>query len=150
MDDDVEPSAKADMDPNFDARVRDLRDQAGAEAARREGGPVRWQRPSGWGGDLFDAAAASAPFDRSAANDWMVDALDPDAPGVTGDLVSCQTQIETLACMERAWRNRHTTRARAVAHALSRKQGHASPTGALGGNAHEYVAQLNRKSREPG
>lgn len=147
----TEPAARADMDPVFEARCNDLRDQAAAEAAaRRKGEPVPWLRPAGWEGDVFDYEAMGAPFSRARANEWMVAALDPEAPGVSGDLVSCQTQIETLACLERAFRDRHTLRRpRAIAHMLARKRGHGDARGLFTQNAIEYVRMINKQAREP-
>lgn len=147
---DIEPVAKVDMDPNFEARLRELRAHAAAETAQRsQGDPVPWNRPAPATSSLFRFQALETAFRRTAANQQCVDAVkDPKAPGTTGDIVAGTTMIEALACLERAYRMRHTMRRpRAVAHAASRLRGHGDPNGAFGRNGVEYVRQILKQAR---
>lgn len=144
------PTAKVNMDPNYERRLRELRAHAAAEAAARPvGNQTTWCRPAGRTATLFDVQALEEPFRRDQANAEGVAAVsDPKAPGVTGDVVAAATMIETLACMERAYRMRHTMkRPRAAAHAASRLRGHGDPAGALGRNGVEYVRQILKQAR---
>lgn len=144
------PAAKVDMDPNYERRLRELRDHAAAElAARSRGEQVRWNRPPSLTTGVFAIQALEAPFRRTAANDACVAAIsDPKNPGVTGDVVAATTMIETLAGMERAFRMRHTMRRpRAMAHALARLKGHGDPDGAFGRNGVEYIRQVLKQAR---
>lgn len=144
------PTAKVNADETFEKRFHELTDRAKEESeARQKGEQVRWDRPSDLTANVFDFKAMGKPFSRQAINDEGVSAVsDPEKPGTTGDIVAATTMIETLACMERAYRMRHTmTRPRAVAHSLSRKRGHGDPTGVFGRNAIEYLRQVIKQSR---
>lgn len=148
----AEPQAKVDMDPVYETRLRELQQHAAAElAARGVGGQVKWDRPDGWTAGPFAVQAIEVPFSRAVSNEAAVAAIaDPKNPGVTGDLVAAATMIETLACMERAFRSRHTMRRpRAVAQMLSRRKGHGDPTGVFGRNGVEYVRQILKQARAP-
>lgn len=143
-------AAKADMDPNYELRLRELRDHAAAELpARSQGNQVPWNRPGPLTTSVFAVQALETPFQRTTSNDACVAAIsDPKNPGVTGDVVATTLMIETLACMERAFRMRHTMRRpRAMAHALSRLKGHGDPNGAFGRNGVEYIRQVLKQAR---
>lgn len=145
---DVTPESKAKVDPNFEQRLRDLRDAAKAEFTARQGDqPVKWNRPTDYEADLEDWDAMSDPFDRSAANGQFVEAVeDANNPGTTGDLVATTTQIDYLAVMERAFRARTTsTRPRMMAHLSGRKKGHGSDRGPLIQCTLEYVRSILRQ-----
>lgn len=128
------PQSKADLDPNFEKRFRDLKTHAAAAAvAGGTGGQVLWFRPAGWNGDPADIEGLSVPFSREKANEAAVAAVkDVSAPGTTADTAVTTLMIDTLACMERAFRVRHTLRRpRAMAQAIGRQRGHGSDTGPL-------------------
>lgn len=147
------PSAKVNMDPNFEKRFRDLQDHAKEEEQeRKQANQVKWFRPEGWDGDLSKVEMSENPFSRQQANDEGVQSISsPQSPGVTGDVVAAVTQIEALAVMERAFRVRHfMSRPRAIAHMLSRKKGHGDSKGAFGENGVEYVRALMKASRGEG
>lgn len=142
--------AKVDMDPVYQRRLEELRDAAAAEyAARAVGGRAVWLRPGDWNGAVHDFVGMEVPFSRLAANDDFVDAVkDQNSPGVPGDLISSTTMIEYLACMERAFRLRHTMqRPRAMAHTIGRKLGHGNNAGPFIQNALEYVRALIQQSK---
>jgi hypothetical protein len=137
--------SKADMDPNYEKRCRDLQAHAEREyQARKLGNQVPWFRPASWGGDPFDYDAMHPPFARDKANaDFLAAVSNPADPGTTGDVELTTTEADALATMERAFRVRHTLRRpRAVAHLLSRKQGHGDPPGPLIALYVEHVRSL--------
>src|SRR4051812_41559396 len=121
----VQATAKADVDPNLEAQVKALQTQAAASApATLKGEQAKWMMPEheDWQGDLTDWDELGTPFDRSASNEAFVEAVkDGKNPGTTGDLVVTTLQVDYLACMERAFKARHTmSRPRALAHAMGR------------------------------
>lgn len=146
------PSAKVNMDPNFENRYRDMQQHAQAEyEARPTGNRTLWFRPENFDGDLTDLTNLGDSFTRKQANEEGVDAVkDPEAPGVTGDTVAAVTMVEALSVLERAFRVRHTMRRpRAVAHVLSRLKGHGDATGPYIQNGVEYIRAVMAQARKP-
>lgn len=126
------PVSKADMDPNFEKRLRDMKEAAKKEYnQRKKGQQVKWLRPENWAGDVTDPETFKEPFERTKANDDFEAAIkDAKSPGTVGDLIATTTMIDYLSVMERAFRSRHLLqRPRAMAHALGRKKGHGAQTG---------------------
>jgi hypothetical protein len=143
------PVSKASVDPNYENRLRDLKTAAAAEAAARSRGePVAWDRPAGWNGDVFDFAGFAPPYaaDKATA-DYLAAVSDPASPGTPGDVVATTTMLDYLAVMERAFRVRHMTRPRAVAHAIGRKAGHGSDTGPIVQAGLESVRRTLRQAK---
>lgn len=135
------PKSKADVDPNFEKRIRDVKNHAAAEAESQDTGQqTKWFRPQGWDGNVFDTEGMATAYSREAANQSFLEAVkDPENPGTTGDVVATLTMISTLAGMERAARLRHMRRPRAIAHMLGRKAGHGDDRGPLVQCNLEYV-----------
>jgi len=145
------PQSKADIDPNFEKRLRQISKDAGAEYTNRKtGGQTTWMRPDGWDGDLNKIQEIEQPFMRTQANDQGVAAIkDGTAPGVSGDVVVTSIMIDYLACMERAFRMRHTMRRpRAMAHMLTRKMAHGQETGPVIQCALEYARNLVKAAKQ--
>lgn len=146
-----DPVSKAQVCVNFERRVRDLKEAArlGYEARRTGSGAPRWFRPSGWDGNLFDFEAMAVPFSRADANAQFVEAVgDSEAPGTSGDIVVTTTQIDYLACLERAFRVRHgLRRSRAVAHLLARLKAHGDDRGPLVQCALEYIRNVLKQTK---
>ncbi len=152
MADPPKPTAKVNMDPNFEKRLRDVQTHAQEEfEARPQGNQVKWFRPENYNGDLTDIDNMGDSFTRDQANREAVDAVkDPSAPGVSGDTVAAVTMIETLACMERAFRMRHSLRRiRGTAQAMGRIKGHSDAKGPLIQNGVEYIRQVIAQARKP-
>ena len=131
-DDSAVPVAKANMDPNFENRLRDHRTWAevtGEELAKS--GAVPWFRPEGWNRDINDIHGVSAPFNPATATQNFLDAVtDAKSPGTTGDVVATTNMVSALATMERAFRARHLLRRpRATVHASGRFQSHGAEVG---------------------
>lgn len=144
------PTSKADVDPNFDAQMENLRRLAAAAApALQTGGQVQWMRPQDWSGDVFDYEDLHTPFQRDTANEQFVAAVaDAQAPGTVGDLVSTTLMIDCLATMERAFKNRHTMgRCRRLAHAAGRLAGQGSDQGVFVQSYLEYMRRLVRRAK---
>jgi hypothetical protein len=147
------PVSTSNMDPSFEGRVTDLQTQAQAAAqARQSGRQVSWFRPGNWNGNPNDVEGRSKPFDRSQANTEGVSAIsDPLAPGVVGDVIIAATMIDTLACMERAFRVRQTfRRPRCVAQMTGRQQGHGNAQGPLIQCYVEYLRNLLKDAKSSG
>lgn len=137
-------TSKSDVDPNFTDQIVTLRTQADAEQkARIKGNQTAWMVPKKgeWSGDLFDREGMAKAFQRDKANaDFVAATSDPEAPGMTGDMIVTTLMIDYLACMGRAFCARHTMRRpRAMAHAMGRKKGHGSNRGTLTQAALEYI-----------
>lgn len=146
------PSSKVGVDPKFRARLKELKKQAEDEKEKRSrGDQVKWFRPEGWNGDIFDYEGMHEPFDRQQANSEGVQAIsNPKAPGTTGDVVAATLQIETLACMERSFRVRMTMRRnRAIAHMIARKKGHADTEGVFLNNGLQYIKEIIKQAKVP-
>jgi hypothetical protein len=143
------PQSKADMDPKFEKRLRELAAHALQEyQKRRLGQQVLWFRPTEWNNDLFDPEGMAQPFDRSASNQGFINAVQtPSAPGTTGDLLVTTIQIEYLSCLERAFRARFMTRMRAVPHMLGRKYGNGQQGGTFIQNGIEYIRSTLKQAR---
>lgn len=146
------PTPKASMNPNFEHRYREMSQHAMDEFNQRQlGQQVKWDRPEeGFVPDLDDFESLSPPFDRSKSNqDYVAAVSDPSSPGTTGDDVVTVTQIEALACMERAYRQRTLmSRCRAVSLMLGRKNGHGSQQGPFI-TAITYVNGVLQQSASP-
>lgn len=133
------PEAKVDVDEGLEkllGRIREQSKEYGENLVK--GDQTTWMMPeiggdNGWAGDLFDVNNLGKPFDRSDLNDKVEEAMkDPSSPGTTGDLVLGTSQIDYLACMQRAFTARHTMRRpRATMQAASRKVGHGQENGVL-------------------
>lgn len=146
------PQSKVNVDPKFHDRMKDLMQQAKEEHEKRSRGEqVKWLKLEDWNGDVHDYKDMQKPFDREKVNNEGVDAIkEPKSPGTTGDVVAAVLQIETLACMERAFRMRTTMqRCRAMAHMLARKKGHGDKAGVFMNNGVQYIKNIMQQSRIP-
>lgn len=154
--------AHIDLSPVLVRAIHSLQQQCGQEAAYRlAGSGSLWMIPgliyrddeyqgSGWSGDLFDVDAMSAPFDRKEINQQLVEAMTGD-PGTSGDLVTGTMQIDQLACMERAFRARHSSRKpRMMLHAAARTRGHGSPRGTFAATVLGHISDLISKNKAAG
>ncbi len=146
------PTKKSDIDPNFEKQINARQDDAKQEErARKRNEQVHWMTPTDWQGDPFDWNGMKAPFNRDKANsDYEAAVDDPKSPGNSGDLVATTTQIDYLACMERAFRARHTYGAhqfcRPVAQSLGRKKGHGHAKGPFKQSVLQYVRDVLKQA----
>lgn len=145
-------ASKVDVDPNFDTVLHDLQEHAALAAeALKSADQVTWFRPAAWAGDPFDYEAIGPAFNRDQANQQYVEAVQSaQAPGVVGDLIAATLQVDYLAVMERAFRNRHTmTRPRRVCHVLGRKNGQGDQGGGFIQGVLEYVRRRVAQAKGP-
>lgn len=101
-----------------------------------------WMVPPGWEGDIWNIAGMAGAFDRSPANEVYQDALTGD--GRMGTAMAAKQEIEHLACLERAFRVRQMTVARAAAHAMARRRGHGAPAGVHIGVVLQHIQDLKK------
>lgn len=135
------------VDPVYQQHLDDLRAYAAAVLAAEQGDGVRpWFIPTGFTGDLLDILELHTPgFRREALNTAYAQALqDPDKPGKTAEGMALKTQIDELASAERAWRFRHASVPRQLAHAAARQYGLAN--GPLYATIRNAVSNLLRAS----
>lgn len=147
----ADASSKAQMDSNFEKRLRECQATAADEAAARlANNQTMWHRPAGWAGDPFDFSGMGTPFDRSSlTQDYLSAVKDPEAPGTTGDVVATTTMIEVLSGMERALRVRHTLRRpRAMAHLIARKRAQGEDSGVFVQAGLEYLRNVLKQAKE--
>ncbi len=148
-----DPQSKADVDPNFEKQLRKLKEDSKANGdAIQQNEQMTWFRPEGWNGDVFDHDGMHEPFDRKKANEDFVKAIsDPNAPGTSGDLIATTTQIDYLACLERAFRVRHAMPApRLLLHAAGAMKGNGDDTGVYSLCGIEYVRRLVAEAKQGG
>lgn len=129
------PQSLGQMQPIFVKTVTELAadSKTCGQASQGTGTPV-WELPplNGWSGDPLDIPGTVKAFDRSDANNNYAQLLaDGSNPGTTGDAIALKTQIDYVGCMERAFRARHATPVRCLAHNSARRVGHGHPAGVL-------------------
>jgi hypothetical protein len=116
-----------------------------------QGNQAQWMMPvaNGWKGSPFDYEGMAQPYSRAQSNAWFTKATANAAQsGSTGDLIATTTQVDYLACMERAFRARHTmSRPRAMCHTMGRKMGHGLDTGPLSRSIIEYIQGVNTQAK---
>jgi hypothetical protein len=147
------PKSVADVDPNFERQLRALKADSKANGdAIRQNDATRWFRPAGWDGDVFDYAGIARAFNRDAANEMVVRAIsDAEAPGTSGDLIAATTQIDYLACLERAFRVRHAMPVpRLLLHAAGTMKGNGTDKGVFMLCGVEYVRRLVAEAKQGG
>ncbi len=145
--------SKADVDPNFEKQLRRLKEDARANGdALAAGGQTRWARPVGFDGDVFDYDGMHTAFTRDKANqDFVAAVANPDSPGVSGDLVTTTTQIDYLACLERAYRMRHAGgMPRLLLHGAGAMKGAGSDQGVYTLCGVEFVRRLVAEAKQGG
>lgn len=103
------------------------RDAAAATMVQTQTRP--WQVPKE-PPDVFDIGGMNAAFDRAKIADNHAEVIgDVEAPGTAGDVISLKLQSDYVAAVERAFRARHATAVRCMAHAAGRRDGHGHAAG---------------------
>lgn len=114
------------VDPVYQQYLDALRAFAeAAVAADAQQGMRTWWMPPGFTGDLLNVRELHEPaFNRDELNTAYAKVMqDPAAPGTTAEAVALKLQIDDLASAERAWRFRHASVCRQLAHASGRQYG---------------------------
>lgn len=123
----------------FKNRLRELAEK-GLKAAKamRCQDQREWYIPATLGAnDLLQVAELHKPsYDRTPINTNYLECFQsPKAMGTVGDVVSLKLQIDYVAMEERAFRFRHASVCRNLAHAMSRRRAHGD------GPAFPYIEQ---------
>lgn len=139
-------ASSVDILPEFQALIKQLQTLAANLAAvEQDGGASAWLMPprGDWNGDLTDYVAIAKLFDRSRANQQYIDITTQKTPGSQGDAQILQLMIDYTAVLQRAFLQRQTMgKARAFAHAASRRRGHGLDYGPLGITILQQLQQL--------
>lgn len=130
----AEPTTKAQVHGIFTKAVQALQRQARdiSEAAKSPSQTRPWQVPpaSAWDGDLTAVDQLEKAFDRAEIEENHAEVIgDLESPGTAGDVISLKLQNDYVAAMERAFRARHATPVRCMAHAAGRRAGHGHSAG---------------------
>ncbi len=116
---------QARLDPVFATRLKELQANAAEQFLATQQGLLRpWQIPAAFDGDLNLPEALVAGFNRDALNTNYAQVLqDPDDPGTVPDCIALKHQIDMVAAEERAFRHRHASPCRLLAHASAKRYG---------------------------
>jgi hypothetical protein len=118
-----------------------------AAALQGEATQRRWMLPEGLANvSLFSPQDFEKGFDRQEANADYEAALNRD--GTIGEGAAARIQVDYMAMQERAFRSRHTTPVRAMAHAACRRRGHADPAGVHQGVVVQHVADVQKAGKK--
>ena len=79
---------------------------------------------------MTDIGSISTGFDRKQLNQLFASLIeDGNSPGTAGDAVGVKIQIDYVGALERAFRARHASPLRCLAHAAARREGHGHSAG---------------------
>lgn len=142
------PQKTKNVDPNLEKVVnhfKDLKNESYESRTNNEAVP--WVRPptGEWDGDLQSEAGLIAlheAFNTDEAEENLKNTYSEEEPGNSSDTVVNLLMIEYASQAERAYRARHQTMPRALAHLSARERGHGTESGALRGAALEYFTLL--------
>lgn len=120
---------KADVFPPFNTRLKELKQQAEAQAMEFKGAGSRpWNIPADLTAlHLFKNISSlhgdeDTGFDRTKINEKYEECFqDAEDLGTTGDVIGLKLQMDYLAAAERAFRFRHASTPRLLTHAMSRR-----------------------------
>ena len=150
------PQKTTSVDENLSKVVdhfRSLKEQS--YQSRTNNDAVPWVRPpvGDWDGDLQTKQGLidlHAAFNTDQAEEFLKKTFTDSKPGNSSDGMVNLLQIEYAAQMERAYRARHQSMPRALAHYATREKGHGTQTGALSGASIEYFLLLIKQGTEAG
>ena len=149
------PQKATDIDENLKKVVeyfKGLKSQS--YQSRTNNDAVPWFRPETtdeWDGDLRSAQgliAMHSAFNTDKAEESLKETFTDDEPGNSADQIVTVLQIEYAAQAERAYRARHQTMPRALAHLSCREQGHGTETGALRAASLLYFERIIKQGTE--
>ena len=148
------PQKTTNADVNLEKVVnhfKDLKDES--YQSRTNNDAVPWVRPptGEWDGDLQSRESLIAlhkAFNTNEAEEILKQTFSVGKAGNSSDVIVNTLQIEYAAQMERAYRARHQTLPRALAHFSTRERGHGTESGALRGASLEYFMTLIKQGVE--
>lgn len=117
--------SQAQLDPVFAARLKELQASAAEQFIASQNGLLRpWQIPEEFAGDLNLPEDLVAGFNRDALNTNYAQVMqNTDDPGTVPDCIALKHQIDMVAAEERAFRHRHASPCRLLAHASAKRYG---------------------------
>lgn len=123
------PQTKGRVHVTFQQAIQQMRaDGLQIAKALRAVGNREWQ--NGDNITPFAIPSLGSVYDRTDINENYADCVsDGASPGTAGDVISLKTQGDILASMERAYRARHASSVRCMAHAAGRRAGHGHEKG---------------------
>ena len=148
------PQKTKNVDPNLEAVVDHFKTLKNESYLKRtDNDAVPWVRPptGAWDGDLQSKAGLVAlhdAFNTDEAEENLKNTYSDEEPGNSSDTIVNLLMIEYAAQAERAFRARHQTMPRALAHLAVREKGHGRESGALRGAALEYFTLLIKQGIE--
>ena len=108
----------------------------------------KWMNPptdTGWSGDPHDIATIEKAFDREDMNvnytKGLADASNPSGVGVQ---ISLKFQIDYVAAMERAYRQRNICRVRSQLHSAARRKAQGESKGVFKSALVVYAGNLDK------
>lgn len=141
------------VDPFFSDHLLYLAGTAMAAANGTQlSGQAVWYRPflRGWSGNPLDLKGMQAAFDRSSLNAlYQAGLLQPAYKATVGDMMAAKLQIDYTSGLERAFRTRHATRIRCVAHNMARKKGHGHGGGLFLGTVLTHIQNVVSAATPP-
>ena len=99
-----------------------------------------WMLPPDWDGDPTDLESLGDAFSRDDANQAYAEALQND--GTMADAMASQTAAAYLGMMERAFRMRHLSQSRALAHATAVRKAHGMDEGVHVGVTLQHIQNM--------
>lgn len=144
------------VDTNLEKVVnhfKDLKNESYQKRTNNEAVP--WVRPpvDEWDGDLQTQQSLvdlHKAFNTDETEEFLDKAFSDEKAGNSSDGIVSTLQIEYAAQMERAYRARHQTMPRALAHLATREKGHGTESGALRGASLEYFTLLIKQGSDGG
>ncbi len=129
---------RKEVDPTLQNILTTLQEQCkqSADLAGKRG----WMLPPEWGGDPTDLENMGAAFSREDANQTYAEALQTD--GTMADVMASQTAASYLGTMERSFRMRHLSPARALAHSASVRKAHGMDGGVHVGVTLQHIQNM--------
>lgn len=104
----------------------------------------KWLAPDDWQGDPFNIAEIHKPaFDREAINTNYLELFTTDSKAGAGDAGSLKIQLDYVAIAERAFRSRHASHVRCLAHTAARHAGQAHDAGVFA-HVQNYAQDLSK------
>jgi hypothetical protein len=135
----------ASPDPAFQALMKLMQTQSAEIAAYLQGFAQQrpWMLPpvdaEGWDGDPTNLEDIKKAFDRSVSNEAYKEALHN---GTSAEAAAHNLQIAYVSVMERAFRARHRTVCRSVAHSSARRKGQGQDGGTHVGQVLQFIQDL--------
>lgn len=143
----TQPQPQVSLNADLRKQLVALRKYAQSHADAVKGDkPSQWYTPDGWEQGVLEVEQLGKSFDRKKHGEDFVRVVN--SRGTEDDLVLTQLQGDLLACMERAFRLRHTSSVRARAHAAARLAAHGRQNGVIDQAFWDYLTAIDKTNRQ--